>query len=221
MLRALLYPRTLSAGVLVATFAMMSFAVIGLRSVYVLPISLTANWVLRTTQLRSSEKYIVATRRSLLLFAAAPVWFISALLALSYRPLSQAAAHLVILALLGLILADLNLVGFYKVLFTCSYLPGKSNIQFSFWVFILVFVPLTLLGTIRELHALSHPLQYACMVAGLAVVAAGLSALNHYHSRSAVLYFEELPEEVLTTLRLMSFTASAPATNGSPLKDQN
>ena len=214
-------PHPLSPGFLVATFAMMSFAVIGLRSVYALPISLTANWVLRTTQLRSSEKYIAATRRSLLLFAAAPVWFISALLALLYRPLSQAAAHLVILALLGLILADLNLIGFYKVPFTCSYLPGKSNIQFSFWVFILVFVPLTLLGAIRELHALSNPFEYACIVAGLALVAAGLRAFNQYRSRSAVLYFEELPEEVLTTLRLMSFTASKPITNGPPLRDQN
>lgn len=221
MLRPLLYPRTLSAGFLVATFAMMSFAVIGLRSVYAPPISLTANWLLRTTQLRSSEKYIAATRRSLLLFAAAPVWFISALLALTYRPLSQAVAHQVILALLGLILADLNLVGFYKVPFTCSYLPGKSNIQFSFWSFILVFVPLTLLGAIRELHVLSHPFQYACIVAGLAVVAAGLWAFSHYRSRSAVLYFEELPEEVLTTLRRMSFAASTPVTNGPPLKDQN
>ena len=67
-------------------------------------------------------------------------------IAITYRPLSQAAAHLVILALLGLILADLNLLGFYKVPFTCSYLPGKSNIQFSFWVFMIVIVPLTLFG---------------------------------------------------------------------------
>ena len=207
----ILYPRTLSPGFLVATFAMMSFAVIGLRSVYALPISLTANWVLRTTQLRSSEKYIAATRRSLLLFAAAPVWLISALLALTYRPLSQAAAHLVILALLGLILADLNLIGFYKVPFTCSYLPGKSNIQFSFWVFLLVFVPLALFGAIRELRALTHPFQYACIVVTLAIIAAGLWAFNQNRSRTAVLYFEELPEEVFTTLRLMSIRAPAPA----------
>ena len=210
----LAYPRTLSPGFLIATFAMMSFAVIGLRSVYALPISLTANWVLRTTQLTSSDRYIAAAHRSLLLFAAAPVWFASALIAITYRPISQAAEHLVILALLGLILADLNLLGFYKVPFTCSYLPGKSNIQFSFWVFIIVIVPLTLLGAIRELRALSHPVQYMYVVATLVFVAAGLRSMNRLRSKSAVLYFEELPEEVITTLRLM--TLPPPAITPSP-----
>jgi hypothetical protein len=205
----LAYPRTLSPGFLIATFAMTSFAVIGLRSVYALPISLTANWVLRTTQLRSSEKYIAATRRSLILFAVMPVWLVSALLGLLYRPLPQVAEHLVLLALLGFILADLNLLGFYKVPFTCSYLPGKSNIQFSFWLFILVFVPLTLLGAIREFGALAHPLQYASIVVTLTVTAVGLWAINRQRSRSAVLYFEELPEELLTTLKL---TQSRPLT---------
>ncbi|HEX4757657.1 MAG TPA: hypothetical protein VH308_06730 [Terracidiphilus sp.] len=208
------YPRTLSPGFLVATFAMMSFAIIGLRSVYALPVSLTANWVLRTTQLTSSDRYIAAAHRSLLLFAAAPVWIASALIAITYRPLSQAAEHLVILALLGLILADLNLLGFYKVPFTCSYLPGKSNIQFSFWVFIIVIVPLTLLGAIRELRALSHPIHYMYVVAALVLVAAGLRSMNRLRTKSAVLYFEELPEEVITTLRLM--TLPPPATTPGP-----
>ncbi len=210
------YPRALSPGFLIATFAIMCFAVIGLRSVYALPISLTANWVLRTTQLQPSEKYIAATRRSLLLFAVLPVWLVSALFALAYRPFPQVAAHLLILALLGSILADLNLLGFYKVPFTCSYLPGKSNIQFSFWIFIIVFVPLTLLGANYELKALDHPFQCACIVAALAAVALGLWAVNRHRSRSAVLYFEELPEEILTTLRLMSFPPPTPAANSGP-----
>jgi hypothetical protein len=204
-------PHPLSLGFLIATFAMMSFAVFGLRCVYALPVSLTANWVLRTTQLRSSEKYIAATRRSLLLFAVLPVWLASASFALSYRPLSQAAQHLVVLALLGFILADLNLLGFYKVPFTCSYLPGKSNIQFSFWVFIIAFVPLTMLGAIHELKILSHPSQYACLVIALTAAAFALWACNRQRSHTAVLYFEELPEEVLTSLHLMSLPAPKPA----------
>ena len=212
----LAYPRTLSPGLLIATFAMMCFAVIGLRSVYALPISLTANWVLRTTQLRSSQQYIAATRRSLLLYAVLPVWMISAALALLYRPLPQVAAHLVILALLGFILADLNLLGFYKVPFTCSYLPGKSNIQFRFWIFILAFVPLTLLSAIRELEILSHPDQYTFIVLALIAIAAALRLFNRNQSRSAVLYFEELPEDVLTSLRLISFPSRSSGTVEQP-----
>lgn len=206
----LAWPRPLNPGFLIASFTMMCFAVIGLRSVYALPVSLTANWVLRTTQLQPSDKYIAATRTSLLLFAALPVWMFTALVSLGYRPWPQAAVHLVILALLGLILVDLNLLGFYKVPFTCSYLPGKSNIQFSFWIFILAFVPLTVLGAIGELKMLARPFSYTCTIAALTAAAIGLWIYNRQRSRSAVLYFEERPPEVLTTLKLTSRPAPVP-----------
>jgi hypothetical protein len=191
-----------TVGLLMSTFMMMTFAVFGLRSVFALPVSLTANWVLRTTQVRSPGKYIAATRGSLLLFAAAPVWVLSAGIALGFRPVGQVAAHLAILALLGWILAELCLIGFYKVPFTCSYLPGKSNIQFVFWAFFIVCVPLALWIADIELDALHHPLKFACMAAVFAAVALGLFGFNRFRAQSAILYFEELPEEVITTLKL-------------------
>jgi hypothetical protein len=59
-------PRSeVTVDLLMSTFMMMTFAVFGLRSVFALPISLTANWVLRTTQVRSPQAYIAATRGSL------------------------------------------------------------------------------------------------------------------------------------------------------------
>jgi hypothetical protein len=42
------------------------------------------------------------------------------------------------------------------------------------------------------------------MVAILVIVASVLRAFNHRCSKSAVLYFEELPDEVITTLGLIS-----------------
>jgi hypothetical protein len=195
-------PSEVTVGFLMPTFMMMTFAVFGLRSVFALPISLTANWVLRTTQIRSSEKYIAATRGSLLLFAAAPAWLFSAGLAFGFRPVGQVAAHLAILALLGWILAELCLIGFYKVPFTCSYLPGKSNIQLVFWAFFIVCLPLAVWIANVELDALHHPLKFAYLSAVFAAMALGLFGFNRYNARSAVLYFEELPEEIITTLKL-------------------
>jgi len=131
-------PLPVTLDLLIPTIIMMCFAVIGLRSVFPLPISLTANWVLRVTQLSPSQNYIAATRRSMLLFAVIPIWLVSASLSLSFRPWQHVAEHLAVLAVLGWIFAELSLIGFYKVPFTCSYLPGKSNVQFAFWGFILV-----------------------------------------------------------------------------------
>jgi hypothetical protein len=194
--------RPVSTRFLMATIVMMSFAIVGLRSAFSLPISLKSNWALQVTQLRPSAKYIAASRRSLILLAVAPAWIASAAFSWFYEPLPQAAAHLAILAFLGLILVDLNLIGFHKIPFTCSYLPGKSNIQLSFWVYLLLFVPLTIKGAQYEQRVLNHPLQYLCVVSALAFVSAGLWALNHLMSKSAVLNFEEIHPEEITTLRL-------------------
>jgi hypothetical protein len=153
-------PVPLTSGFLMSTFMMMLFAVVGLSRVFALPISLTANWVLRIAQLRPTEKYFAATRLSLLLIAVVPWWIVAAILSLSFRPAHQVVAHLAILGGLGSILADLSLIEFFKVPFTCSYLPGKSNIQYVFWFFAMVIIPLVASAANRELHALNHPREF-------------------------------------------------------------
>jgi hypothetical protein len=195
-------PAPLSPGFLMSTLMMMVFATVGLRWGFALPISLTANWVLRTTQLRSPRKYIAATRLAMLMLAVLPVWLLSALLALPQRPVNQVAGHLAVLALIGFILAELNLIGFYKVPFTCSYLPGKSNIQFIFWGFLVVVITIAIPLTLQEWKTLQNPFQYARMIGVLLVVASALWAFNTYRGKSAVIYFEEVPDVTVQTLGL-------------------
>jgi hypothetical protein len=195
-------PHPLSQDFLLSTFMMMSFAVVGLRSVFSLPISLNANWVLRITQLRPTPEYTAATRTSLILMAVFPVMIASAILSLTFRPVHQVAAHLLILLLTGCILVDISLIGFYKIPFTCSYLPGKSNIQFIFWGFLILFVPLAMWFTSLEQRALSSLPQFLCMTGALLTIIAALRASNHHQAKSAAIYFEELPSEVIITLKL-------------------
>jgi hypothetical protein len=195
-------PHALTQDFLLNTILMMSFAVIGLRSVFSLPISLNANWVLRITQLRPTPEYTAATRTSLILLAVVPLTIASAVLAGTFRPWHEVAAHLLILVLIGCVLADLCLIGFYKVPFTCSYLPGKSNVQFVFWGFLILFIPLAMRFASLEQHALNSLPQFLCMTGFLLAIIAALRAFNHHQARSAAIYFEELPPEIITTLRL-------------------
>jgi hypothetical protein len=195
-------PHPLTQDFLLNTTLMMSFAVIGLRSVFSLPISLNANWVLRITQLRPTPEYTAATRTSLILLTVVPITLASAVLAITFRPWPQVAAYLLILLLVGCMLAELCLIGFYKVPFTCSYLPGKSNIQFVFWGFLVLFVPLAMKFASLEQSAFSSLPKFLCMAGSLVAIIAALRAFNHYQAKSAAIYFEELPAEVITTLRL-------------------
>ena len=195
-------PRPVTLEIILPTFLMMLFAVAGLRNLFSLPISLTANWVLRTTQLRPTDEYVAATRRSLLLFAVVPVWLLSFALSFRFGPVQHVAVHLAVLALLGWILVELCLIGFYKVPFTCSYLPGKANIQLQFWGLLIALIAFVVPCAEIEQTALRDSIKSALMLGFLFAASCALFCLNRYRARSAVIYFEELPDEVITTLGL-------------------
>lgn len=197
--------RPITPEFLMATLIMMCLAIVGLRSIFSLPVSLKANWVLQVTQLRPSERYIAATRRALLVMSAIPVWLIAAALSLCFRPWHAVAEHLFLLALMGSILADLSLLHVSRIPFACSYLPGKSNIQFRFWGFVVVFLPIAMQTAKYEAGALRHAGQFALLAAILAMLAAGLRAFNRRAAKSAVLYYEDSEPEVITTLGIGSY----------------
>jgi hypothetical protein len=187
------------------TLTMMCLAIVGLRSTFALPVSLHANWVLRVTQLNPSQQYIAGARRALLLLSAAPAWGLAALLGLGFRPWAQVAEHLALLAAVGWILSELCLLGVSKIPFACSYLPGKTNVQYLFWAFVAIFFPAAMSLANEEAEALGNPVRFAAMLAILTAVAAGLWALNRHRAQSAVLYYEETEPVVIQTLGLGSF----------------
>lgn len=185
---------------LMSTLMMMCLAAAGLRSIFSLPVSLKANWVLQVTQLSAPERYIAATRRAMLVLATIPVWLTAAGLALCYRPWHQVLEHLLILALVGSIMTDAALIGVSKIPFACSYLPGKSNVQYMFWAFAAGFTPLAMSFSRYEQSALDDPLSYSALVAILIAASAELWLVNRRQAKSAVLHYEELEPEAITTL---------------------
>jgi hypothetical protein len=190
-------------GFLISTFLMMTFAVLGLRGVFSLPISLQANWVLRITQLQPTRHYFAATRLALLLFAVVPSLIVAALLSLNFRPWRHVTQHMVILALLGCLLVEFGLYKFDKVPFTCSYLPGKTNIQVIFWGFAFLVAIFGVTGAVYEQGALQDVWKYVTMVGALLAGIIALGAVNRMRAKDAVLYFEEVPEEIIARLGLL------------------
>jgi hypothetical protein len=187
---------------LISTIVMMSFAVVGTRVAFSLPVSLPANWILRITQVHPSREYIATTRRSLLLLAVAPVLIGSATFSLPFQPWLQVGGHLAVLGLLGVFFTELSLLRFRKIPFTCSFLPGKANVQFAFWAYLLVLIPLTEKSARFEQNALEDPLKYILALSVVGIVALSLWAWNTLQAESAVLNFEELPPAEIMGLGL-------------------
>lgn len=207
--------RPVTTDFLIPTLVMMCLAIVGLRSIFSLPVSLKANWVLQVTQLRPSEEYIVATRRALLVMSAGPVWLVAAALSLGFRPWNAVVEHLAVLALVAWILAELCLLNVSKIPFACSYLPGKSNIQYLFWAFAVVFLPIAMMLAKVEMRAFGSPWRIAFLLAILAALAATLWIWNRQAARSAVLYYEEQEPEVIMTLGLTGMILQRPETAAS------
>jgi hypothetical protein len=139
----------LAVTLLAASVLMLCTAAAAIRAVFSMPIALRANWIFRMAALRSPVTYMQATRRAFLLLAVTPVWCAFAVFSFCLLPWRPAAAHLVLLALLGMILSDVCASGFRKIPFTCSYQPGKANLQFAIWA-ALVLLPLSILGAAYE-----------------------------------------------------------------------
>jgi hypothetical protein len=181
---------------------MMSFAVVGLRVAFSLPISLPANWILRVTQVHPAQDYIATTRRSLLALAVAPVLIGSVAFSLPFQPWRQVAGHFAVLGLLGILFTELSLLRFHKIPFTCSFLPGKANVQFAFWAYLLLLIPLTEESARFEQQALADPLSYTFVLGALGTMSLLLLMWNTRQANSAILSFEELPPVVIMGLGL-------------------
>jgi hypothetical protein len=88
-------------------------------------------------------------------------------------------------------------------------ITSAENIQCVFWGFLIIFAPITIsfAGTSRVRSI--TPYQYAWMIGVVAAVAVALWAFNHHHrAKSAVLYFEEVPPELIMMLGLASIRLS-------------
>ena len=191
-----------NAGMLVSSVIVMFFAVLGTRVGFAMPLDLTANWIFRVTPIGGATECLQANRRALLVLAVAPVWAGSAVIFLWLWPWRQAAGHLAVLAILGIVAAEVTLAGFRKVPFTCSYLPGKSNLHLTFWLCVEGFGLLVDQGAVLELHALWNPASYALMIAIL-LAAAGLARRRSLvQTKSEALEFEDAGSPAIMVLGL-------------------
>jgi hypothetical protein len=190
----------ISIAFLIASILMLVFVILGIRVVAAIPISLSANWIIRVTQVRPSSDYRGAVRFSWLALGVLPIWLLVAGLLLATSSWRPVLGHLVVLILLGTFLVELCLLTFPKVPFTCSYLPGKANIHIAFWVGLVLLFQLVSTGARFESRMLSHPLSYAFMVFLLAIALAGLRRLNETRTSDAkeLLFEEEYPADIVS-----------------------
>ena len=194
---------TIGNSFLFASILMMILAVLTLRVVASIPVSLSANWIIRVTQVRSARDYHRAIRWSWLILGVAPVMAGIAAFLLAASPWRPALGHFWVMLWLGILLVEVCLYSFPKIPFTCSYLPGKAGIHFAFWVGVLFFLRLLHEAAKLEGRLLLGLLGSVLMILIVALAAIGMRRLSA--SRAALteeLLFEEAYPAEITSLGL-------------------
>jgi hypothetical protein len=189
-----------SSPLLASSFVMLCAWILGIRSVFAIPLELRANWIFRITQVRPAAQYFAASRRAAYALALAPAWCTSAIFFLSFWPYPQALGHLAVLVLLGVTIVEWWLYSFRKVPFTCSYLPGKSNLHITFLLCVLLGLNATLWSADWERRALSDLSKYAWIVAALGIPAtfAWLRRAREHRSNGELRFEEDLPPIIVS-----------------------
>lgn len=182
----------------VASIWILCFAIMAVRLVISMPLTLRANWIFRMTEIRRVTAYVSAIRRALLVLAMVPVWLFLSILFLLRWPTWQIAGHLVLLGLVGIVVVELSLYGFHKLPFTCSYLPGQSKVHFVFWGCLLLWVPLVVARF--EMRVLNRPLDFIGILAVLGLIAACARwrTMASAASVEGLIFEEEYPPELFT-----------------------
>jgi CubicO group peptidase (beta-lactamase class C family) len=192
----------LSVQLLASTILLVGFWVVGVRVVFSLPLDLRANWMLRVMPFEAGGRCLHARRRAVLAMAVAPACAISAAVLFSLWPWRPAAAHAAVLVLLGIILAEFSFEGVQKIPFTCSYLPGRSNVHLMFWIWIFLLISLTTGTALNERKALQNSAETAWLLAVLAIAALFVVMRNNRLARPryAELRYEEVPPDQVLSL---------------------
>jgi hypothetical protein len=193
-----------SVPLLASTVLLMGFWVVGTRVVFSLPLELRANWIFRVLPFAAGQRCLSARRRAVFAVSVVPAWVISAALLCSLWPWRPVAVHLAVLALLGIVLAEFSFDGIQRLPFTCSYLPGRSNLHLTFWLWIILLFVGVVGAAVNELKAFESPAASAAVLFGLGTVALFAILRNNWLASPsrAELRFEEEPPDQLQSLNL-------------------
>jgi hypothetical protein len=109
---------------------------------------------------------------------------------------------------LALLLAELLLLNFSKIPFTCSYLPGKANVRLLAFGYFLAFLTYAYYMASLEARLLGNPAKLlvfcGVLLTGLAAWNLGMALRRRATTESFTLLFEDQPEPAVRTLDLMS-----------------
>ena len=152
----------------------LSFCIIaGLRLAFEIPAELRANWVFRFWLDRDQHSARAIARHALLVFALPFLLPLCFVLTLVFWGWAIAALHTAIVALSTVVLAEVSLLRFRKLPFTCTYPPFKSHSGLVVVAYLFAYLFYTGYLARIERWSLFDPWRTICFIPPVAAVLVG------------------------------------------------
>ena len=153
-----------SAEVLSVPLILAYSILLGLRLAFEIPVDLQANWIFRLLAVKRSSECIPLVRKIMLTFVIP--WLVAFATPIYAYLWGWAIAgfHVLIVTLLSLVLAQILLVGYRKVPFTCSYPPFRDSAIVTVLSCVLGYFVFVVFISELECRALLNPLYVVPLI---------------------------------------------------------
>jgi hypothetical protein len=203
-----------AAALLSASLVLNFLMLCGVRALFTIPTELKSNWVFR---LHAPEDRLSAAisgvRTVLLLAVVAPIALASGILGVILWGLRTGVVHGLFTGALGLLLADVLLVGFRRIPFACTYYPAGSRGR-RWPVYVIALVTYSYPPAWLEAAMLDRPLLLGAVFSVVFALVAALSLIRRRDLEwpPGFVYEEEDPDAAFGGFRLSEgLAAESPA----------
>jgi hypothetical protein len=181
--------------ILAAPLVMMFVALVGMRVAFAIPVEIKANWVVKLREPGDANAAIDGVFTAMARWAVAPFVVLAGVSSGVLWGVAVAGQHLIVTSLLGWLLAELLVVRLCKIPFTCTYLPGRSEVKTLWPVYFTAFTTFTYSMAGLELQMLRRPrvLVGFIVVSAAAAFAARLLRRRWLAAEPGLRFAEEEP----------------------------
>ena len=172
----------LSTALLSIPFVLSFFGLVALRVVFAVPTELGSNWLFQMTESSDKTPYYRGVRKAMVLLGLTPIAVATLPVYAILWGAGAALAHTAFWLLCAVLLAELLLLGYHEVPFTCAYVPGNANVKLLWPVYLLAMTTYAYATARLELWLLQEVGRW---LAGCACVAVVWAIVMLYRKRVA------------------------------------
>ncbi|MEP6919000.1 MAG: hypothetical protein ABJC89_25385, partial [Acidobacteriota bacterium] len=190
----LAHPRV---AIMSAPLVLLFFMLIGIWTLFAMPVELGANWVFRLREPVDRRAVVRGVARAMLAGCVVPVALSAAVISGWLWGARVGILHGVFCGLMGLALVEVLLIHFCKVPFTCTYFPGTARLRVLWPAYLAAFTNYAYTAASLETDILlTHPLAYGvfCGILAFAIAALAVTRARALARRTGLLFEEPDPD---------------------------